>query len=91
MLVRRTAKILILDEATAAIDPATDEAIQGTIREQFAGCTVFTIAHRLHTIMDADRILVMQAGEAAEFDTPAALLSHPGGVFQGMAREAGLA
>jgi energy-coupling factor transporter ATP-binding protein EcfA2 len=62
---------------SAPID--TDTLIQRTIHEEFRGCTVITIAHRLNTIMDADRILVMHAGTMGEFDTPAALLAGGGG------------
>lgn len=75
-IVRRN-KILILDEATANVDSETDKFIQETIRDQFAYCTVLTIAHRLNTVMDSDRVLVMDAGEAVEFDHPHILLQQP--------------
>uniref|UniRef100_A0A3Q2ZRI0 ATP binding cassette subfamily C member 3 n=1 Tax=Kryptolebias marmoratus TaxID=37003 RepID=A0A3Q2ZRI0_KRYMA len=88
-LLRKT-RILILDEATAAIDLETDDLIQSTIRTQFEDCTVFTIAHRLNTIMDYTRVLVLDKGQIAEFDTPANLISQRG-IFYGMAKDAGLA
>ncbi|XP_064806656.1 ATP-binding cassette sub-family C member 3 isoform X3 [Oncorhynchus masou masou] len=88
-LLRKT-RILILDEATAAIDLETDDLIQSTIRTQFEDCTVFTIAHRLNTIMDYTRVLVLDKGQIAEFDTPTNLLFRRG-VFYGMAKDAGLA
>ncbi|XP_053094677.1 ATP-binding cassette sub-family C member 3 isoform X5 [Pangasianodon hypophthalmus] len=88
-LLRKT-RILILDEATAAIDLETDDLIQSTIRTQFEDCTVFTIAHRLNTIMDYTRVLVLDKGQIAEFDTPANLIAQKG-IFHGMARDAGLA
>uniref|UniRef100_A0A8C4HVQ8 ATP-binding cassette, sub-family C (CFTR/MRP), member 3 n=1 Tax=Dicentrarchus labrax TaxID=13489 RepID=A0A8C4HVQ8_DICLA len=87
-LLRKT-RILILDEATAAIDLETDDLIQSTIRTQFEDCTVFTIAHRLNTIMDYTRVLVLDKGQIAEFDTPTNLLSQRG-IFYGMAKDAGL-
>ncbi|XP_020774879.1 ATP-binding cassette sub-family C member 3 isoform X3 [Boleophthalmus pectinirostris] len=88
-LLRKT-RILILDEATAAIDLETDDLIQSTIRTQFDECTVFTIAHRLNTIMDYTRVLVLDKGRIAEFDTPSNLISERG-IFYGMAKDAGLA
>uniref|UniRef100_A0A8C9VTA4 ATP-binding cassette, sub-family C (CFTR/MRP), member 3 n=1 Tax=Scleropages formosus TaxID=113540 RepID=A0A8C9VTA4_SCLFO len=88
-LLRKT-RILILDEATAAIDLETDDLIQSTIRTQFEDCTVFTIAHRLNTIMDYTRVLVLDKGRIAEFDTPANLIAQKG-IFYGMAKDAGLA
>ncbi|KAI4801094.1 hypothetical protein KUCAC02_000020 [Chaenocephalus aceratus] len=87
-LLRKT-RILVLDEATAAIDLETDDLIQSTIRTQFEDCTVFTIAHRLNTIMDYTRVLVLDKGQIAEFDTPTNLLSQKG-IFYGMAKDAGL-
>eukprot|EP01125_Pyxidicula_operculata_P009772 TRINITY_DN3212_c0_g1_i3.p1 TRINITY_DN3212_c0_g1~~TRINITY_DN3212_c0_g1_i3.p1 ORF type:complete len:1599 (+),score=296.82 TRINITY_DN3212_c0_g1_i3:668-5464(+) len=80
----RNSKILILDEATAAIDIETDNLIQKTIRSSFSHCTVLTIAHRLHTIIDSDRIMVMDKGMLAEFDTPQTLLSDPLSLFSGL-------
>lgn len=74
----RNNRILILDEATANVDAKTDEFIQRTIREKFAECTVLTIAHRLHTVMDSDRVLVMDAGEIVEFDHAHNLLQSNG-------------
>uniref|UniRef100_A0A3B5KTS4 ATP-binding cassette, sub-family C (CFTR/MRP), member 3 n=1 Tax=Xiphophorus couchianus TaxID=32473 RepID=A0A3B5KTS4_9TELE len=87
-LLRKT-RILVLDEATAAIDLETDDLIQSTIRTQFEDCTVFTIAHRLNTIMDYTRVLVLDKGQIAEFDTPTNLISKRG-IFYGMAKDAGL-
>lgn len=88
-LLRKT-KILVLDEATAAVDLETDDLIQATIRTEFEDCTILTIAHRLNTIMDNTRVLVLDAGEVREYDSPTNLLEK-GGVFYGMAKDAGLA
>lgn len=73
---------------TLCID-RTDLLIQETIREKFAECTVLTIAHRLHTIIDADRILVMDAGHAIEFDAAHTLLQNESGIFNGMVQALG--
>uniref|UniRef100_H2Z8F9 Uncharacterized protein n=1 Tax=Ciona savignyi TaxID=51511 RepID=H2Z8F9_CIOSA len=86
----RKSKILVLDEATAAVDLETDDLIQATIRVQFEDCTTFTIAHRLNTIMDSTRVLVLDAGKVAEFDSPINLLKAKG-IFYSMAKDAGLA
>lgn len=83
-------RILILDEATANVDPQTDALIQKTIRERFTQCTVLTIAHRLDTIMDSDKILVLDKGRLVEFDTPKNLLNDENGKFYNMAKQSGL-
>uniref|UniRef100_A0A3Q3IQJ7 ATP-binding cassette sub-family C member 10 n=1 Tax=Monopterus albus TaxID=43700 RepID=A0A3Q3IQJ7_MONAL len=75
------AKVLCIDEATASVDQKTDRLLQQTIREKFQHHTVLTIAHRINTIMDCDRVLVMHAGKAVEFDTPAALCQTDRSVF----------
>lgn len=87
----RNNKILVLDEATANVDPQTDALIQSTIRGKFSNCTVLTIAHRLHTIMDSDKVLVMDAGQVAEFGTPFELLQNPDSIFSGMVEQTGKA
>lgn len=85
----RNNKVLVLDEATANVDPDTDVLIQQTIREKFKNCTVMTIAHRLHTVMDSDRILVMNFGKVEEYDTPENLLNIDGGIFADMVKATG--
>ncbi|XP_062388680.1 multidrug resistance-associated protein 1 [Sardina pilchardus] len=87
-LLRKT-KILVLDEATAAVDVETDNLIQSTIRTQFEDCTVLTIAHRLNTIMDYTRVIVMERGYVVEMDSPSNLISQRGQFYR-MCREAGL-
>ncbi|XP_048724560.2 multidrug resistance-associated protein 1 isoform X2 [Caretta caretta] len=87
-LLRKT-KILILDEATASVDMETDNLVQSTIRREFHNCTVLTVAHRLHTIMDSERVLVLGSGRIIEFDTPHNLLLQQG-VFSKMVSEAGI-
>jgi ABC-type multidrug transport system fused ATPase/permease subunit len=83
----RSSRILLLDEATSAVDPHTDALVQGTIRAEFKDCTVLTIAHRLDTIIDYDRVLVLSEGRVAEDDSPQALIDaakYPEGMFRAM-------
>ncbi|XP_076093492.1 ATP-binding cassette sub-family C member 3-like isoform X1 [Mytilus galloprovincialis] len=82
--------ILLLDEATAAVDMETDDLIQRTISEEFAECTILSIAHRLNTVMDYDRIMVLDKGTIVEFDAPDNLLRNKDGIFYSMAHDAGL-
>jgi ATP-binding cassette subfamily C (CFTR/MRP) protein 1 len=72
----RQGKVLILDEATSSVDTETDKLMQEIIREEFKDRTIITVAHRLNTILDADRILVMDSGQVVEYDAPQALLSR---------------
>jgi ABC-type multidrug transport system fused ATPase/permease subunit len=89
-LLRKT-KILVLDEATSSIDLETDEAVQQILRgKDFEGVTTLTIAHRINTILDSDRVLVMSDGEVAEYDTPEELLRREGSTFRSLVQEAGL-
>ena len=87
----RKTKILFLDEATAAVDLETDDLIQATIKNEFASCTILTIAHRINTIMDSDKVVVMDDGKVLEFDSPGNLLLNNNSVFYSMAKEAGIA
>nr|XP_035948566.1 multidrug resistance-associated protein 1-like isoform X4 [Halichoerus grypus] len=87
-LLRKT-KILILDEATASIDFETDNLVQTTIRKEFSDCTILTIAHRLHSIIDSDRVLVLDSGRITEFETPQNLIFQKGLFFE-MLTEAGI-
>lgn len=82
--------ILVLDEATAAMDMETDALIQQTIRTKFANATTVTIAHRINTIMDSTKILVLDNGAVAEFDTPENLLKDENSIFKSMVHESGL-
>ena len=88
-LLRKT-KILILDEATAAVDVETDDLIQQTIRQEFKDRTILTIAHRIKTIMDSDKILVLDRGQVQEYGPPNELL-HAQGLFYSLAKQAGQA
>ncbi|OWP07539.1 hypothetical protein B2J93_8991 [Marssonina coronariae] len=82
-------KILLLDEATSAVDKKTDSLIQRSIREEFSNTTLLVVAHRLSTVMDFDKILVMKDGAAVEFDSPRELLNIENGVFMGMVSQSG--
>jgi ABC-type multidrug transport system fused ATPase/permease subunit len=77
----RQPKVLVLDEATASVDNETDDLIQRMVRERFKDSTVLTIAHRLHTVIDADRIMLLNDGLIAEMDTPTKLLENKTGLF----------
>lgn len=81
--------ILVLDEATAAVDVETDAFLQTRMKNVFKDRTILTIAHRINTIIDSDRIVVLDKGKVAEVDTPAALM-HTGGLFYKLVKEAGL-
>ncbi|KAF9319799.1 Canalicular multispecific organic anion transporter 2 [Podila horticola] len=87
-LLRKT-KILVLDEATAAVDVETDELIQKTIRSEFADRTILTIAHRIKTVMDSDKILVLEKGRVQEYESPATLLQRADSLFYNLAQQAG--
>uniref|UniRef100_A0A671R9U2 Si:ch211-221f10.2 n=1 Tax=Sinocyclocheilus anshuiensis TaxID=1608454 RepID=A0A671R9U2_9TELE len=80
----RHSKILLLDEATAAIDTETDRLIQNTIRSSFSGCSTLVIAHRLNTVLNCDRIMVLDQGQILEFDTPSNLLADENSRFCAM-------
>ncbi|KAG0279202.1 hypothetical protein BGZ95_001991 [Linnemannia exigua] len=87
-LLRKT-KILVLDEATSAVDIETDELIQKTIRSEFKDRTILTIAHRIKTVMDSDKILVLDHGRVVEFDEPKVLLQDESSLFYKLAKQAG--
>ena len=82
-------RVVIMDEATAAIDQKTDAILQKVIRQEFTKSTVITIAHRLDTVLDADRIMVLDAGQIVEFDSPTALIQRGNGHFFDLAKEGG--
>ncbi|KAJ2909370.1 Multidrug resistance-associated protein 4 [Coemansia aciculifera] len=77
-IIMRRQKVVVLDEATANVDLETDKAVQELIRKEFKDCTVLTIAHRLDTIMNSDRIIIMDKGTVAEVGTPQELLTKDG-------------
>jgi len=85
-VILKRSRILFMDEATASVDSQTDAAIQKIIREEFAECTVISVAHRIPTVMDSDRVLVLDAGLVAEFDAPSKLMRRPS-LFGAMVQE----
>lgn len=89
LLKLNSSNVLVLDEATAAVDVETDKILQETIRDEFRDKTIITIAHRLNTIMDSDRIIVLEQGEVAEFDTPANLLKKKDLLFYLLCKQGG--
>ena len=82
-------RVLVLDEATANVDVETDAVIQRTMRTEFKDRTILAIAHRLHTIIDYDKVLVLNQGTVAEFGTPKDLLAMPNGIFTSMVDDTG--
>lgn len=83
----RKSRLVILDEATAAIDAATDASIQLAVRRCFQGSTTLTIAHRLQTILDSDRVLVLAQGKVEELGSPEDLQAIENGIFKSMVEE----
>jgi len=86
----KESKIIVMDEATSNVDVETDAKIQRTIQTEFADCTLICIAHRLNTIVYYDRILVLDAGRVAEYDTPLGLYDTEDTIFRSLVREASL-
>jgi len=90
LLLSQKVRVVVLDEATSSIDYETDGIIQKVIRDSFANCTIVSVAHRLETLVDCDKILVMKKGKMVEFDTSMNLLINPQSEFRGMAEAAGV-
>jgi ABC-type multidrug transport system fused ATPase/permease subunit len=89
-LLKRT-RLLLLDEATSNVDQESDTTIQSTLRTSLRNCTVLTIAHRLHTIIDSDRILVIDGGSVAECGAPEELMRREDGKLRALVNEVGTA
>ncbi|KAG8964201.1 hypothetical protein FRC03_002096 [Tulasnella sp. 419] len=85
----KRSKVLLMDEATASVDYATDELISRTIRQEFAESTIITIAHRLRTVIDYDKVMLLDQGRIVEFDQPSVLLSNPDSKFYALCKSAG--
>jgi len=85
----RRSSIIVLDEATSSIDFATDAKIQATIREEFTDSLLLTVAHRLRTVIDYDRLIVLDKGQIVEFDTPWTLIQKEDGLFRNMCLKSG--
>ena len=83
----RSSKVVILDEATANIDIVTEQKIQKLIALEFKGSTMITIAHRLNTIIQSDKVMVLSFGQILEFDQPATLMNDPNSEFSVLLRE----
>ncbi|KAK3276724.1 hypothetical protein CYMTET_15230 [Cymbomonas tetramitiformis] len=83
----RGCRIILLDEATASCDVETDAVLQSTIRTVFKDCTTLTVAHRIHTISDSDKIMVLSNGDIAEFESPATLMNKPGSLYRELVEE----
>ncbi|KAM4076212.1 hypothetical protein ACJW30_12G045600 [Castanea mollissima] len=83
----RRSRVLVLDEATASIDNATDMILQKTIRTEFADCTVITVAHRIPTVMDCTMVLAISDGKLVEYDTPMKLMKREGSLFRQLVKE----
>ncbi|KAL5975298.1 Canalicular multispecific organic anion transporter 2 [Asimina triloba] len=86
VLLKRS-KVLVLDEATASVDTATDNLIQQTLRQEFSDCTVITIAHRITSVLDSDMVLLLDNGLIAEYDSPAKLLEKQSSLFTKLVAE----
>ena len=86
----RRPRVLVLDEATASVDLETDKLIQQTVRREFSDVTCLVIAHRISTVIDSDKIMVLDAGNLVEFDSPSVLLGRPDSAFTAMVTECGL-
>jgi ABC-type multidrug transport system fused ATPase/permease subunit len=85
----KKSSLIVLDEATSSVDFETDHKIQQTIRSEFGHSTLLCIAHRLRTVLDMDRILVLDSGRLIEFDDPYTLITRENGVFKQMCEKSG--